>query len=234
MIMTKAMNTATPPEYRQFSTTDRLLTRLDLALAVTSGQRPVPRETGCTPRPYPPAVHGIAGEQMSEAEVRHAAGLMRVNHAGEICAQALYSGQALTARHASVQQAMQRAAGEELDHLDWCAERLAELDSGPSKLAPVWYAGSFAIGLFAGALGDRWNLGFLAATERQVEAHLDDHLGRLPAADQASRAIVEQMKHDEAGHAAMAERAGAAALPEPVTRLMALTAGVMKFLAYRL
>ncbi len=224
-----------PTERREFSPLDRLFARLDLALAVTSGQRPVPRHSEAKPRPYPPdnATEATTAP-LDAAATRHAAGLMRVNHAGEICAQALYSGQALTARNAAVQQAMQRAADEELDHLDWCAARLAELGSGPSKLAPLWYAGSFAIGLAAGALGDRWNLGFLAETEHQVEAHLVNHLGRLPAADEASRAIIEQMKKDEAGHAAMAERAGAAPLPTPVTRLMALTAGVMKFFAYRI
>jgi len=162
------------------------------------------------------------------------AGMMRVNHTGEVCAQALYAGQAATARTAGVRAEMQQAADEEVDHLSWCADRLQELGARPSRLNPVWYAGSFAIGALAGAAGDRWSLGFVEATERQVEAHLESHLDLLPTADERSRAIVHQMKIDEARHAELAQEAGAATLPRPVQGLMAVTADLMKAVAYRI
>jgi ubiquinone biosynthesis monooxygenase Coq7 len=157
-----------------------------------------------------------------------------VNHAGEICAQALYAGQAATARDPSVREAMQQAADEEIDHLAWCESRLDELRSKPSLLNPLWYAGSFAIGAVAGLAGDRWSLGFVRETEIQVEAHLQEHLERLPPEDARSQAILDQMKTDEAQHARMAENAGAAVLPAPVRAAMAFTAGIMKSLAYRI
>jgi ubiquinone biosynthesis monooxygenase Coq7 len=152
---------------------------------------------------------------------------MRVNHAGEVAAQALYRGQALTARNAEAATAMSQAAAEEIDHLAWCEQRITELGGRVSVLNPVWYAGSFFIGSLAGALGDRTSLGFLSETERQVESHLQDHLERLPAADAHSRAIVEQMQHDEIAHGAKAETLGAAALPRWVKAAMRLTSRLM-------
>lgn len=169
---------------------------------------------------------------LSEAEKRHAAGLMRVNHAGEIAAQGLYRGQAALSRSASTREFLQRAAREEGDHLAWCESRLHELGSSPSRLNPLWYAGSFAIGAAAAVLGDRWSLGFVTETERQVEGHLASHLQRLPAADARSRAIVERMQADEAGHAQAALSAGAAELPRPIPSLMRHVAAVMTGAAY--
>ena len=159
---------------------------------------------------------------------------MRVNHVGEVCAQALYEAQALTARSNDVRQRMERASHEETDHLAWTAERLAELGDRPSLLNPVWYAGAFAIGLAAGRAGDAWSLGFLVETERQVEEHLAGHLERLPAQDEASRAIVAQMKEDEAQHADMALAAGGAPLPAPVCWMMRGAAKVMTTTAHYL
>jgi ubiquinone biosynthesis monooxygenase Coq7 len=158
---------------------------------------------------------------------------MRVNHAGEIAAQALYHSQALFARDPETRGFLQQAAREEADHLAWCDQRLKELGSRPSVLTPLWYAGSFAIGALAGLLGDRASLGFVAETERQVEGHLRGHLDRLPAEDQRTRAIVEAMKHDEATHANHASAAGAAELPGPIRELMRATAKVMTTTAYR-
>jgi ubiquinone biosynthesis monooxygenase Coq7 len=170
---------------------------------------------------------------MDEDNRQHAAGLMRINHAGEVCAQALYAGQAATARNPEVQAEMQKAADEEIDHLSWCKDRLDELESHPSRLDPLWYAGSFAIGAVAGLAGDGWSLGFLKETENQVEAHLAGHIQKLPPEDARSRAILDQMKIDEAKHARMAEDSGAYDLPQPVRRLMKITAGAMKAIAYR-
>lgn len=181
-------------------------------------------------RPHPD--EGLAEAALTDAERRHVAGLMRVNHSGEVCAQALYQGQALTARNPDIALALQRAADEETEHLAWCERRLAELGSHKSLLNPLWYTGSFALGVLAGALGDRWNLGFLAETERQVEGHLDGHLQRLPAQDAKSRAIVEQMKADEIRHAETAIAYGGAELPLPVKLAMKLTAKVMTQTAY--
>jgi ubiquinone biosynthesis monooxygenase Coq7 len=171
---------------------------------------------------------------LSEAERRHAAGLMRVNHVGEVCAQALYTAQALSTRDAALAAHFQAASAEETDHLAWTEQRLRELDSRTSLLNPLWYAGAFAIGTVAARLGDKWSLGFVVETERQVEAHLDSHLDALPAGDHASRAIVMQMKADEAAHAQAAQARGAAALPEPVKALMRSAAKVMTTVAYRL
>jgi len=171
---------------------------------------------------------------MEDDERRHAAGLMRINHVGEVCAQALYVGQASVARDPATRAALMAAAAEETDHLAWCAERLEELDSRPSLLNPVWYAGSYAIGVLAGLRGDGWNLGFVVETERQVEAHLHDHLERLPAADLRSRAILETMKADEARHADHAQAQGARVLPQPVPTIMAAASNLMKTIAYRI
>jgi ubiquinone biosynthesis monooxygenase Coq7 len=157
---------------------------------------------------------------------------MRVNHAGEIAAQGLYQGQALTARRSDVQERMRRSAMEENDHLAWCKERIEALGSRPSLLGPFWYWGSFAIGALAGAAGDKWSLGFVRETERQVVAHLKEHLQRLPEADASSRAVLEQMKADEAHHGQLAGQAGAAELPLPVQRLMGLASKVMTKTAY--
>jgi ubiquinone biosynthesis monooxygenase Coq7 len=169
---------------------------------------------------------------LDENEQRLSAALMRINHCGEICAQALYQGQGLTARNADVKQELGRAAREETEHLAWTAQRIHELGGRKSLLNPLWYGGSFLIGAAAGALGDRWNLGFLAETERQVEQHLTGHLERLPSHDLKSRAIVDQMKQDEIKHAALAVAHGGVALPAPVRGVMQLAARVMTTAAY--
>ena len=171
--------------------------------------------------------------ELAQAPRRHVAGLMRVDHAGEVAAQALYNGQALTARTPRLRDAMQRAASEEGDHLRWCSERLDELDDRASRLDPLWYVGSFLMGAAAGLAGDRWSLGFVVETERQVVRHLDSHLSSLPDGDLRSRAILEQMRVDEGVHATTALEFGAAELPGPLRRLMTLTARVMTETAYR-
>jgi 3-demethoxyubiquinol 3-hydroxylase len=170
--------------------------------------------------------------ELDDSEKRQSSALMRVNHVGEICAQALYQGQALTARNREVQHTLERAAREETEHLAWTERRIAELSGRKSLLNPLWYGGSFAIGAFAGMLGDKWNLGFLAETERQVEAHLGGHLKRLPHHDQKSRAIVAQMQIDEAGHATTAVAHGGVDLPVPVKLAMKLGSKVMTQTAY--
>jgi ubiquinone biosynthesis monooxygenase Coq7 len=169
---------------------------------------------------------------LTEAEKRHAAGLMRVNHAGEIAAQGLYRGQAAMSRAGATRDFMRHAASEEGDHLAWCESRLQELDSRPSRLNPIWYLGSFAIGAAAAAFGDELSLGFVTETERQVEGHLASHLDRLPANDQRSRHIIELMKSDEAAHAQAASARGAASLPGPIPTLMRVAARVMTGTAY--
>ncbi|HCA26810.1 MAG TPA: demethoxyubiquinone hydroxylase family protein [Betaproteobacteria bacterium] len=171
--------------------------------------------------------------ELSEAEKRRAARLMRVNHSGEICAQALYQGQSLTARDPGVQAALEQAAQEEEEHLHWTERRIAALGGRKSALNAFWYAGALTIGAFTGALGDQWNLGFLAETERQVVRHLDGHLGRLPAQDEKSRQVVTQMKDDEAKHAATAVQYGGVDLPLPVRLAMKLSAKVMTSAAFR-
>lgn len=211
---------------RRLTPLDRLLGRVDSALRTLAGThvdtlRPNPAQD--TPVP-----------DLAERERRHVAGLMRVNHAGEICAQALYAGQAATARLPRVQRAMQQAAKEEEDHLAWCEERLAELNSHTSLLNPLWYGMSFSIGALAGIAGDRWSLGFVEETEIQVCAHLKLHLAQLPEGDARTRRILEQMHDDEANHATMAAKAGAATLPEPVTTAMKIVAKVMTRTAYHL
>jgi ubiquinone biosynthesis monooxygenase Coq7 len=171
---------------------------------------------------------------MTEDEKKLAAALMRVNHCGEICAQALYQGQGLTARNSEVKHELAQAAREETEHLAWTEQRIRELGGRKSLLNPLWYGGSLLIGAAAGALGDRWNLGFLAETERQVEQHLKGHLSRLPAQDLRSRAIVDQMKRDEMRHAVTAVAHGAGDLPLPVRAVMKLTAKVMTTTAHRI
>jgi len=211
---------------RSYTPIDRFIIGIDSALRMASGQ------TGEARRENP--AESVPEIIMDDEHRRHAAGLMRINHAGEVCAQALYAGQAVTARNPDVQEEMQKAANEEIDHLSWCKDRLDELESKPSLLDPFWYAGSFAIGAAAGLAGDSWSLGFLKETETQVEAHLEGHLEKLPPEDARSRAILDQMKIDEAKHAQMAEDSGARDLPPPVRRLMKLTAAAMKAVAYRL
>jgi 3-demethoxyubiquinol 3-hydroxylase len=210
---------------RVLSPLDRLLDQADRALRATLSRPSALRPNPAGERP---------GHLADETARRHAAGLMRVNHAGEVAAQGLYHGQAITARRPEIRAAMEQAARDEGDHLAWCRDRLDELGDRPSLLAPLWYAGSVAIGALAGAAGDRWSLGFMAETERQVEGHLEDHLGRLPQGDERSRAILQQMKQDEASHARAAMDAGGAELPLPVRGLMRLTAKVMTGTAYRL
>ncbi len=203
---------------------DRLIISFDRSLRTVLGPaRPV--------RPIPGGE--LPEAPLDEEEKRHVAALMRVNHAGEVCAQALYQGQALTARDAGARDKLEQAAGEETEHLAWTESRINALGGRRSLLNPLWYAGSFAIGAAAGVAGDRWSLGFLAETERQVEQHLEGHLRRLPQADQKSRAVLEQMKEDEVRHATTALAMGAAELPQPVKRLMKLASKVMTSVAYR-
>jgi 3-demethoxyubiquinol 3-hydroxylase len=203
---------------------DSLIAQVDRALRtvsnVTEASRVSPAEA-------------LPEAELSEPDRRHAAALMRVNHVGEVCAQALYQGQALTARDPHARQALERAAREEQDHLAWSAERVHELGGRTSLLNPLWYAGAFAIGTVAGALGDRWNLGFLAETERQVEEHLSGHLEGLPSEDARTRTLVEAMRADEARHRDTALRLGAAELPRPVRLAMRVASGLMTRVAYR-
>jgi len=210
---------------RHYTPIDRIIAAIDEGLRVSTGEAPEPFRAN-------PA-GALETVELDEQQRAHAAGLMRINHTGEVCAQALYAGQAATARDDATREAMRQAAEEEIDHLSWCEDRLKELDSRPSLLNPFWYAGSFAIGAVAGIAGDDWSLGFVRETENQVEAHLADHLDRLPEGDARSQAILDQMKVDEAKHARMAEAAGARDLPEGIRKAMAFTAGIMKALAYR-
>ena len=182
-------------------------------------------------RSHPDAA--IDDGDLDAAQRTLSAALMRVNHTGEICAQALYQGQALTARNPSARAALEQAAAEETDHLAWTEQRITELGSRVSVLNPLFYAGSFALGAIAGIAGDKWNLGFLAETERQVESHLDSHLGRLPDADAKSRAIVNQMKADEARHARTAVEHGGAELPQPLKQAMKLGSKLMTETTFR-
>lgn len=203
-------------------TVDTLLQAADNALRALFA----PAQATRTPPALPEA------PVLEEAERRHVAGLMRVNHAGEIAAQALYHGQALMARSAQTREFLLKAAAEEGDHLAWCEQRLGELKSRTSLLNPFWYAGSFAIGAAAAALSDSLSLGFVAETERQVEGHLEEHLDRLPASDLRSRRILETMQSDEVGHAHAATGAGARDLPAPLRTAMRLTSQVMTRTAY--
>ena len=185
-----------------------------------------------TERPNP--AENIKETELSEAERELAGRLMRVNHSGEVAAQGLYQGQALTAKLPKVRDKMQRAAEEENDHLDWCEHRVVEMGTHLSYMNPVWYAGSVAIGAIAGLAGDKWSLGFVTETENQVVHHLDSHLDQITEKDQKTRAILKQMKEDEMNHATIALNAGGAPLPTPVKKLMGLTSKVMTKIAFRL
>ena len=209
---------------RELSPIDRLLAGADNAL------RTVAAPAGRPARDNPAT--SIEESDLSAAEKSHAAGLMRVNHAGEVAAQALYKGHATVARDERIEQEMRQAAAEEFDHLAWCEQRIHELGEAPSRLSPIWYAGAYAIGAASGMLGDKWSLGFIAETERQVCAHLDSHLAGLPSEDARSRAIVERMRDEEAEHGENAIEAGAADLPGPIKSLMRITAKVMTKTAY--
>lgn len=211
---------------RNLSAIDRFLSGVSDALQTIT----VPATRASRDNP----AEGIADCNLDERAKTHAAGLMRVNHAGEMAAQGLYQGHAAVAHDDKIGEQMRQAAEEEFDHLAWCEQRLTELDSGPSKLNPIWYAGSFAIGAASGLLGDKWSLGFIAETERQVCEHLSGHLQRLPEDDERSRAIVAQMRDEEQEHGENADKAGAAELPRPVKDLMRLTSKVMTKTAYRL
>lgn len=215
---------------------DRLIGEFDTALRAIAGganySRPVPKAN---------IQKGLNEEQvltsdldLSPQDRTHVAGLMRVNHVGEVCAQALYQSQKLLAKTSETRALLDQAAKEEMDHMAWCEERLKELDSRPSLLNPLWYAGAFGIGLVAGLAGDRWSLGFVAETEKQVERHLDDHLEKLPEADLRSRAIVEQMRMDEIEHGASAMAAGGQELPRPIQTLMAGISKIMTTTAYKI
>jgi ubiquinone biosynthesis monooxygenase Coq7 len=209
---------------RRYSPLDRLVMNFDQALRTLAGK---PLVTG---RRNP--AHDCEDATLGEAQKTESMRLMRVNHAGEVAAQALYQGQALTARLENVRNRMERAAEEENDHLDWCEQRVTELGGHVSYLNPLWYLGSFAIGAAAGVVGDKWSLGFVAETEKQVIRHLDGHLQRIAEQDRKSRAIIEQMKIDEAHHGAEAKRAGGADLPQPVQRAMAFVSALMTGTAY--
>ncbi|XZG69116.1 2-polyprenyl-3-methyl-6-methoxy-1,4-benzoquinone monooxygenase [Chitinibacteraceae bacterium HSL-7] len=204
---------------------DTLISEFDLVLRTLAAPA-----TSVRPHPDQKLDEG----ELSDDERRHAAGLMRVNHTGEICAQALYQGQSLTARDPATREALKNAAHEEVEHLAWTERRLRELGSHKSVLNPLMYAGSLAIGVTAGLIGDKWNLGFLSETERQVGAHLKAHLETLPQGDVRSRAVVEQMYVDETQHAELADELGAVPLPSPVRSLMSATSKVMTSLAYRI
>ena len=210
---------------RRLSLIDRLITEADSVLRTITN-------TGHTAaRPSPS--NGHAESELSENERRHVAGLMRVNHTGEVCAQALYQGQALTAKLPNVREEMQDAAAEEVDHLVWCEQRLRELESQPSALNPVWYGLSFGLGAIAGAIGDKVSLGFVAATEERVSNHLRDHLKSLPEDDRKSRLIVQKMLEDEQRHGEKALEAGGAEFPQPVKDAMTAVSKVMTKSSYR-
>ncbi|MDH5191684.1 MAG: 2-polyprenyl-3-methyl-6-methoxy-1,4-benzoquinone monooxygenase [Gammaproteobacteria bacterium] len=209
---------------RNLTPLDNLVMNFDQALRTVFGKPQVTERT--------PPDTDLQQSELSKEEARHVAGLMRINHAGEVCAQALYQGQALTAKLPNVREKMERAAQEENDHLAWCENRLKELGDHTSYLNPFWYGGSFAIGALAGLAGDKWSLGFVVETERQVVKHLDSHLQQIPAQDEKSRAILEQMKIDEGHHATVALQAGGAELPTPVKKLMQTTSKLMTRTTY--
>ena len=211
---------------RNYTPFDQLIMNADTALRTLFGE-PVTTE-----RPYP--AEDISESEFSDQERKSITGLMRVNHSGEVSAQALYQGQALTSKNRDIKSKLQQAALEENDHLDWTKNRITELGGHTSLLNPLWYGGSFAIGAFAGVIGDKWNLGFLAETEHQVVKHLESHLDKLPGGDLRSRAILEQMKIDEAAHATTAIENGAAEMPPPVKTLMSAMSKVMTNSAYHI
>jgi ubiquinone biosynthesis monooxygenase Coq7 len=225
------MSTDVSTDFRRAHPGDRLIGLLDQALRVVFAPAAAGRATGrATPRPAAATAPAVP---LTPDETRHAAGLMRVNHAGEVAAQALYYGQALVARDEATREHLLHAAREEGDHLTWCAERLEQLDSRPSLLSPLWFAGAAAIGTGAALISDRISLGFVAETERQVETHLDEHLERLPEADAPSRAILEQMREDEIRHGRDARERGGVELPRPIKAAMRLVSRVMTTTAYR-
>jgi ubiquinone biosynthesis monooxygenase Coq7 len=209
---------------RHYSRFDHALINLDSAVRTLFGRPRV------TERRYPAREHDDV--DLTDEERRHLGRLMRVNHTGEVCAQALYQGQALTARMPEVRDSMERSAQEENDHLAWCEQRIEELGGRKSLVNPLWYAGSFAMGALAGLAGDRWSLGFVMETERQVEDHLEAHIAQVPADDQRTRSILEQMKADEIHHATVAMDAGGAELPTPVKVTMRAVSKVMTKGAY--
>lgn len=228
LVEPRGHRTANPPRFvRRHGWLDPVIAELDVALQVLGGG-----VTASRPNPAGPKVaESDAG--LDDAAKRHSAGLMRVNHVGEVCAQALYRGQAAAISSQESAEFFLEAAAEEVDHLGWCAQRLRELDSRPSLLNPLWYAGSFALGMLASRAGSAQSLGFMAETERQVEAHLEGHLTELPVADSRSRSIVEEMKQDEVKHRVNAEFRGAQVLPKPLRSAMRLMAQVMTKTAYR-
>ncbi len=205
---------------------DRLIIEFDTALRSVVGGANSGRPT--------PGSSVTPNQSLDAAERKHAAGLMRVNHVGEVCAQALYQSQKLVARSPQIQEMLNHSAQEEMDHLAWCETRLQELGSHTSYLNPLWYAGSFAIGLAAGLAGDKWSLGFVVETEKQVENHLESHLEKLPSEDHRSRAIVEQMRIDEIEHGQAALHAGGVVLPEPIQKVMQAMSQVMTTTAYKI
>jgi ubiquinone biosynthesis monooxygenase Coq7 len=211
---------------RSYTTVDEFVIRLDRYLSILF------ESPSQTERPYP--AHGIEASTLDSFERRHSEGLMRVNHAGEVSAQALYKAQAITVRNEEIRETMRRSANEEVDHLYWCKYRLDELDGRTSYLGPFWFMGSFAIGIAVGIIGDKWNLGFVVETEDLVIKHLEDHLQDLPKQDDRSRAILEQMKVDEEHHATVALHTGATRLPLSVRRIMQLMSRVMTTTAYRI
>ena len=211
-------------DIRTLTPLDRLLAGCERALEAIAGSPQAHR-------PSPAA--GIAEADLDDAERQHAAGLMRINHTGEVCAQALYFGQAALARNPDNREHLLHAASEETDHLAWCAQRLQQLDSRPSLLNPLWYAGSYAIGAAAALAGDPVSLGFVVETERQVETHLAEHLEKLPLQDERSRAVLTQMQTDEIRHAQAALERGGIKLPFPLPQLMHVSSMVMKAVAYR-
>jgi len=205
---------------------DRFILEFDTALRSVVGGANAQRPT--------PGSDAGSNSGLDSAERKHAAGLMRVNHVGEVCAQALYQSQKLVARNPEIQEMLDHSGQEEMDHLAWCETRLHELGSHTSYLNPLWYAGSFAIGLAAGLAGDKWSLGFVAETEKQVENHLESHLETLPKEDQRSRAIVDQMRLDEIAHGQAAKNAGGVNLPEPIQKIMQAMSKVMTTTAYKI
>ena len=212
---------------RQYSRADQLVRQGDAVLrTLLPGAAQPSRPSPATPE--------VRDDAMDEAERRHAEGLMRINHTGEVCAQALYQGQGLTAKLPEIREQMEEAAQEEIDHLAWCQSRLEELDGHPSRLNPLFYAASFGMGALAGAIGDRISLGFVAATEEQVGRHLDAHMDELPGGDHRSRAVLRQMAIDEAHHAEQALAAGGARFPGPVMAGMTLMSRVMTRSVYKL
>jgi ubiquinone biosynthesis monooxygenase Coq7 len=211
---------------------DRFISEFDIALRAIAGganyKRPIPSIDLIDKQALTSDIN------MSANERAHAAGLMRVNHVGEVCAQALYQSQKVFAKDPKTRALLDEAAGEEMDHMAWCEERLKELDSRPSLLNPIWYLGSFGMGLLAGLAGDRWSLGFVAETEKQVERHLDHHLEKLPITDHRSQAIVRQMRADEIEHGASAMSAGGQELPVPIKTAMASISKIMTTTAYKI